>query len=237
MKKSPVLFVLLPLFLFISCNKDEGIGGSSSLEGHVYEIRHWDKDYSHVIDTIAAVDARIQLIYGGNSSDFYGDDIRTDGKGLYRFNYLRSGNYVVSALSEQSNGLMKSVFEDVYVDGKRTTAEHIYTHSVVKKGLASIKGSVTAHYYDKKMKVDEGPAIEKRVFISLHGAETYFDDVRVSDQGIFLFTGVPPGKYDIWTTTEDPDTEKLSPIKQTVEVKEKDKTYETADTFIVVITV
>lgn len=231
------VFLFITAFLFVSCNTDEGLGGSSSIEGYVYQVRHWEKDYSHIIDTIPAADTRVQLIFGGNSSDFYGDDIRTDGEGLYRFNYLRNGNYVVSSLSEQTNGEMESVFMDVKVDKKQTRADTIYVHSIVKKGFASIKGSVIAHYYDKGKKVDEGAAIEKRIFINKVGADTYFDDVRVGAQGYFVFTGVPPGQYEIWTTTEDPNTEKLSVVKQIIEVKEKSGLYELEESFVVIITV
>lgn len=233
---SALLFFATLLFLF-SCNKDEGLGGSSSIEGYVYQVRHWDKDYSYILDTIAAVDTRVQLTFGSNTEKFYGEDTRTNGKGLYRFDYLREGNYIVTSYSEDSDGQLSSIYREAKVNGKMTRADTIYVHSVIKKGLASIKGYVTAHYYDKGRKVAEGPGTEKRVFINNYGSDTYFDDVRVSDQGVFIFTGIMPGKYEIWVTTEDPTTEKISAVKQIIEVKDKEGVYEFSEEFIVIITV
>ena len=229
--------LLLATLLLFSCNKDEGFGGSSSVEGYVYQIRHWDKDYSYVLDTIPAVDVRVQLTFGNNPGKYFGDDIRTDGRGMYRFDYLQDGNYLVSSFSEQADGQLGSVHKEVRVNKRIARADTLFIHSVMKKGLASIKGHVTAHYYDKGRKVDQGPATEKRVFINVFGADTFFDDVRVSDKGVFVFTGILPGKYEVWVTTEDPDTEKISAVKKIIEVKDKEGVFELEEEFIVIITV
>lgn len=231
------LLLSATLLFLCSCNKDEGIGGSSAVEGYVYQIRHWEKDYNYILDTVAAVDVRVQLTYGNNSEDFYGDDTRTDGKGMYRFNYLREGNYLVASYTEGADGLLESTYKSIKIKGKTSKAEDLYIHTTIKKGLASIKGSVRAYYYDKGDIVAQGPAVEKRVFISKYGSDTSFDDVRVSDQGYFIFTGIPPGKYDVWVTTEDPITEKLTVVKQTIEVVKKEGVYELGEEFIIKIAV
>jgi hypothetical protein len=237
MKKIFEILLFAVLLLMLSCNKDEGPGGSSSVEGYVYQIRHWDVDYSYILDTIPAVDVRVQLTYGDNYEDFYGDDTRTDGKGLYGFDYLREGNYLVSSYTELLDGQLQSVYASAKVKGKTTKADTLFIRTIVKKGFATIKGNVTAHYYDKNVKVAEGPAMEKRVFINVYGAETFFDDVRVGDQGVFAFSEILPGKYEVWVTTEDPITEKLSVVKQVIEVTGKEGVYELGETFVVKVSV
>jgi hypothetical protein len=233
--QSYFLLICAAILFFTSCNKDEGVGGSSSLEGYVYQIRHWSENTNVIVDTIPAIDVRVKLTFGDDPYKFYGKDLRTDGNGLYRFDFLREGKYLVSAYSELIDGQEVRAFKTAQVKGALSKTDTIFVKSIVKRGFASIKGTVIADYYSGGRKVEEGPAMEKRVFINEFGADTHFDDVRTSDQGIFVFSNVLPGKYEIWTTTEDPRTGKLSPVKQVIEVIEREGVYVLKQEFRVII--
>lgn len=231
---SSIIFFLCLLF-FSSCNTDEGIGGTKSLEGYVYNVIHRDDNFSFTKDTIPAVKKDVYIIYG--TDDYYGDDAETDKDGRYRFDYLRSGTYVVYAYSEYADSHKEAVAQTVKVGSKLNLAPDIYIHTGKAYGTSMIKGSVHVRYFDNGRKVDEGPGVETRVYIKHHGEETHFDDVRAGDQGIFIFQKLLPGKYDVYTITEDPDTEKLDTVIQTIEITETGIIYELPKEFSIIITV
>ncbi len=54
-------FISLLLLLSFSCNTDEGIGGSSSIEGYVYNVIHLNDDYSFRTDTFPAAGEKIYI--------------------------------------------------------------------------------------------------------------------------------------------------------------------------------
>ena len=238
MKIYSYFIFLISLFLLTSCNKDEGFGGSSSLEGYVYNIRHLDDNFSFKTDTFPALDQRVYLSYG--KAD---EDIRTNYEGKYRFEFLRSGNYTVYAHSEFPDGRLEPVFADVKVGGSLTKADTIFIHTGKANGTAMIKGSVMIRYYNKGSLVtingeSSFPAVETRIFLKYLGDETYYDDVRVGDKGIFIFQKVQPGlDYEIYVSTEIPgDKYKniLFPEAQTIQLpNEPYKTYELGEVFFI----
>lgn len=237
MKYTQFLFICLFSFLllFTSCNKGEGLGGSSSLEGYIYNVVHRDDNFSFTKDTIPAVKEDVFIIFG--TDDYFGDDIETDKDGRYRFDYLRSGTYVVYAYSSFADSHKEAVYQEVKVGGGLNKAPDIYIQTGKAHGTSMIKGSVYARYFDKGKKVDEGAGVGVRVYIKHHGEETHFDDVRAGDKGVFVFQKLLPGKYEIYTVTEDPDTEKLDAVIQTIEITETGKIYELPEEFSIIITV
>jgi hypothetical protein len=81
------LFIIALLF---SCNKDEGLGGSSAIVGNVYNVIHRDDNFAFTQDTIPAMKEDVYLVFG--NKDYFGDVVETDQHGMYRFDYLRKGN-------------------------------------------------------------------------------------------------------------------------------------------------
>lgn len=215
-------FLLLFSFVLIhsSCNKDEGFGGSSTLEGYVYNIRHSDDNFSFQIDTFPALDQRVYIQYKEGI-----DDVRTDFEGKYRFNYLRSGNYLVYAHSELANGSSEAVIKDVKVSGSTTKADTIFIHTGKAYGTSMIKGSVYATYWHNGKYQGQGPALGERVYIKYAGEDAYFDDIRISNNGVFIFQKLTPGIYEIHVITTDKDTRVPETIIETVEITETGKIY------------
>ncbi|MDR2621874.1 MAG: hypothetical protein LBC48_04745 [Dysgonamonadaceae bacterium] len=231
MKYSLPLF--LGLFLLSACNQDEGLGGSSSLEGYVYQIEHSDDNFSFQTDTFPAVKKDVYLIFGDNATDYFGDDVETDNHGLYRFDYLRKGNYIVYSYSEYPDGRKAAISQNVKVGGGANKADTLFIHTGKSYGTSMIKGCVYALFYDKTTKIDEGWAIDTDVYINRAGEEMFFDRIRVGDQGIFIFQKILPGKYEIWVTSEDPETRKLTPVKKEIEVTKPETLYEFPERFTI----
>ena len=194
--------------LCVSCNKDEGLGGSSSIQGLVYKVVHQHDNYSLTADTILAVGERVYIVYGSDpDAPVATRDVRTNKIGLYNFEYLRKGNYVVYALSsypQELNGREEAVWQRVSVGDGVTNARPIYIHTGRGFGLSMIRGKVMAQYYDRGFLFgDPIPAVGTRVYLK-RGGEIYLYDegVRVSNDGYFIFNRVPPGEYEVYTTTQ-----------------------------------
>lgn len=223
------LFFFIPLLLFSSCNKDEGLGGSSSVEGYVYNIVHRDDNFSFATDTIPAVKEDVYLIFGGHD-DYFGDDVETDKDGLYRFDYLRKGNYMVYAYSHFADGRREAISKVINVGGGTNRVDTIFIHTGKAYGTAMIKGIVYARYYHNGNYRDEGWGNGMRAYIRHNGEDAFFDDVRVAN-GVFIFQKLLPGDYEIAVETEDKDTEKVDLIIKSITITETGKIYEIAETF------
>ena len=105
-----IFFVCLVAIGFSACEKDAGEGGTSVIEGQVYEIYTSEivvdeldslgiSDTTYIsIDTLyykpdAGKD--VFIIYGDDKGEVYDDKFETDYNGRYRFEYLRKGNYTI----------------------------------------------------------------------------------------------------------------------------------------------
>jgi hypothetical protein len=97
-KYSLVSFVMIGMLL-LSCKKEEGIGGTSSITGKVV-VRQYNSNFSSLIEQYYATDEDVFIIYGDDP--VYGDKVTTSFDGTYRFDYLRDGNYTIFAYSKDS---------------------------------------------------------------------------------------------------------------------------------------
>jgi Membrane carboxypeptidase (penicillin-binding protein) len=238
-----LVYSFLLLFLVSSCNKGEGIGGTSSVEGYVYSIRHHEDDSRFPIDTVPASKEDVFIIFGDD--DYFGDDIETDESGFYKFDYLRKGNYTVFAYSSFDDGSQKAVYSSVKVSGKVNKADTLFIHTGKANGTGMVRGMVYVRYYnkDRLVKIDGEelfPAIGHRVYIKLEGQDIIADDVRTDNNGVFVFQRLKPGRYEIFTDTEKPGDDYknvLFPSKpQFIEVKaEPQIIYDLPETFEIVI--
>jgi hypothetical protein len=224
--------------MFASCNKDEGLGGASSLEGFVYKVIHQDDNFSFHKDTFPAVREDVYLIFGDRENDFYGDDVKTDGNGLYRFDYLRKGNYIVYAYSEFADGHKVSETKNVTVGRGLNRADTIFIHGGDAYGTAMIQGAIHATYYHNGSYRDQGPGVGVRVYISHAGEIASFDDIRAGEEGVFIFQKLLPGEYVVSVETEDPDTEKVTLVSSgIIRIEETGKIYILPETFRVYVSV
>ncbi len=229
-------FLSIVLIALTSCNRNEGLGGSSSLQGYVYNIVHYDDNFSFRKDTFPAAKEDVFLIFGSGSEDYFGEDIETDNNGFYRFNFLRNGNYTVYSFSELANKQKIASYVKAKVDGKNSVADTIFINTGSAYGTSIVSGKVEAVYYHNGEYRDHGPGTGMRAYIRHKGENAYFDDVRVAD-GVFYFQKLMPGEYEIAVETEDMFTEAVSLVIKPIEVKEPGIIYEIPEAFRVHVSV
>ena len=93
---------------FISCKKDPGPGGTSTIQGRVH-AQHVTQ--GGVIDTsYYDEDDRVYIVYG-TSGDAEDDDTRSSFDGSYKFQCLQKGTYRIWVYSKDTTGLYNFTFD------------------------------------------------------------------------------------------------------------------------------
>lgn len=94
------IFLLLtaPIFL-LSCEKDPGQGGNSTLYGKVL-VKEYNSTFTVLEETYYAPGIWVYLVYGDDRD--YSERVQTGPGGVWEFKYLRPGSYKVYALSKDS---------------------------------------------------------------------------------------------------------------------------------------
>jgi len=86
-------------FTTLSCEKQEGIGGTSAITGKVL-VRQYNSNFTTLMEQYYAPDENVFIIYGDDP--VYGDKTSTNFDGTYRFEYLREGKYTIYTYSKDS---------------------------------------------------------------------------------------------------------------------------------------
>ena len=114
--------ILIPFLAFVmatACEKEEGVGGTSTITGKVM-VREYNGNFTYMIGEYYAGDQDVYLIYGNDS--VYSDKFTTSYDGTYRFEYLREGTYRVFAYSLDSAAYpldkVTEVMKEVTITGK-----------------------------------------------------------------------------------------------------------------------
>jgi hypothetical protein len=100
MKRYQAVFGILVLCLsLISCSKEAGDGGNSTIYG---KVTAWDynAEFTNLKGIYPAADEEVFIIYGDDFS--YSERIRTNYEGIYEFKYLRPGDYTIYVYSKDS---------------------------------------------------------------------------------------------------------------------------------------
>lgn len=91
--------------MFWSCQKEAGVGGTSTIIGKIktYELSHFDVPGSNQrVDTLRSylhADEEVYIIYG-EEDNFYDDSYETSFDGSFRFDNLRKGTYTLFIYSD-----------------------------------------------------------------------------------------------------------------------------------------
>lgn len=118
MKKNLILLSLIS-FMIVSCSKEEGEGGRSSITGKVHMTDNSGLNQGEY----DVPDYDVFIIYG-DEDDIYDNDTKTNFDGTFEFKNLRKGNYRIFAyttdVSEASG--VKPVFKSAEL-GKNETVD------------------------------------------------------------------------------------------------------------------
>ena len=91
-KKLLLALGLLGFVLIISCTKEAGYGGLSSIQGKVYTK---DITPNSQIVQDSGYTANIKVFISADESSQVLDEVRTDLDGSFKFDKLRKGNYTI----------------------------------------------------------------------------------------------------------------------------------------------
>ena len=120
---SAFLVILLSGFL-LSCSKEAGDGGNSTIYGKII-AHNYNAEFTNLKGIYPAADEDVYIIYGEDRS--YSERVRSNYEGIYEFKYLRPGDYTIYAYSKDSTLTMASemyaVIRKVKIDDNRQTVE------------------------------------------------------------------------------------------------------------------
>lgn len=121
MKYLSIIFLLL-LILLSSCEKTEGPGGNSIIQGKVY-VLDYNMELTTKLGEYYGADIEVFLIYGNDL--IYSEDFKTNYEGSYHFINLRPGNYTVFAYSEDTTKISEDdtfpVFKEIEISKNKET--------------------------------------------------------------------------------------------------------------------
>ena len=97
------LSILIGMLVFVSCKKDPGSGGNSSINGYTHLTIVNKSNLDDTLTTLAGTNEDVFIIYGDEIS--YGEKANTGYDGKFEFKFLRKGKYKVYVYSESYNFL------------------------------------------------------------------------------------------------------------------------------------
>ena len=111
MKTHQLIWIFATLLAFVSCKKEAGDGGNSSIKGKITrELRVVLNNPGTAVGSFPASDEDVYIIYGDHVSP--DDRVQTNYDGEYEFLYLRPGKYKVYAFSKDTNAVAVPWDED-----------------------------------------------------------------------------------------------------------------------------
>ena len=125
MNKIPgALLVFLMCIAAVSCSKDAGEGGNSTIYGKVIAY-NYNAEFTHLKGVYPAPDEDVFIIYGSDRS--FSQRIRTNYNGVYEFKYLRPGDYTIYVYSKDSTLTLPQeiypVIREVTIDKNKQSVE------------------------------------------------------------------------------------------------------------------
>lgn len=118
-----MLLLLAVPMMMISCKKEPGTGGKSTIYGKVL-VKDYNSTFTVLQETYYGPEIWVYLIYGDDRD--YGDRIQTSYDGTWEFKYLRAGTYKVYVLSKDSTlqtSAMVPVIREVVIPNKKQEIE------------------------------------------------------------------------------------------------------------------
>lgn len=120
--------ICLLSMLLISCSKQAGEGGTSTIKGKI-KAKQTDV-FGNVFEYYLGKED-VFIIYG--EADFYGNDVKTNYDGTYEFSYLKKGKYTIYAYSDCDTCLGYKREELKTVDITQNKSENIVEDLVIIK--------------------------------------------------------------------------------------------------------
>mgnify|MGYP003685484907 CR=1 FL=1 len=113
------------LLTLVSCKKEEGTGGSSTISGTI-EVTSFNEFSGVEIENYNAKGKRVYILYGDD--EIQSDDTRTNYDGKFEFPFLKKGDYKIYVFSDCScPGGEEAIFKSVTISDNNQT---VYTGDI-----------------------------------------------------------------------------------------------------------
>ena len=101
MKLQTIIWIFASILTIVSCKKEAGEGGNSSIRGKVnLELRYVLENWKNIYGTFPAIDEDVYIVYGNHVSP--DDRVQTNYNGEFEFLYLRPGKYKIYVVSKDT---------------------------------------------------------------------------------------------------------------------------------------
>ena len=101
MKLQTIIWIFASILTIVSCKKEAGDGGNSSIRGKVnLELRYVLENWKNIYGTFPAIDEDVYIVYGNHVSP--DDRVQTNYNGEFEFLYLRPGKYKIYVVSKDT---------------------------------------------------------------------------------------------------------------------------------------
>ena len=113
MKNDSIILCFALCFAIVSCKKDAGEGGTSTITGKILK-RDYNGTFPFFYEEFPAVEQDIYIIYG-DEDNTYDNRTRCSYDGSFQFDYLRNGNYKVFVYSYDTLSLPGDINTDTVI--------------------------------------------------------------------------------------------------------------------------
>jgi hypothetical protein len=208
------LIAYLILISLLSCEREEGFGGSGSIYGKIIE-EAYNMDQSLLLWESEAADHNVYIIFGDQAN--VGDEVETSYEGIFSFNYLTPGDYEVYYYSEdtaRASSHEQTAFSVTtsLLNNQDLDLGTLYTYRFMEfdEGGATIMGRVmTINYHitaippltESDIK-DIVPAQDLEVYLKYGDKAGYDERIRTDYNGYYRFADLIKGGYRIYVYSQ-----------------------------------
>jgi hypothetical protein len=242
--KPLLLFVILSITIFLSCNKEPGPGGRAMVKGKLYSGNYHSPEVEIDSKDVEA-DERVYIVYGDREDGAFDDDVRTSHDGSFEFKYLRKGTYKIFAYGKDpelpSSSSKTPVIRTFEITDSKEAVE-INDLKIFKEadkgGTSSIRGKVFVQDYNGTFTQLRGEFYsgDEVVYIRYGRDVTYNDRIRTANDGSYEFKNLRKGRYQVYAFSKDKTQQSPSgqiTVLMDVEITERNQVIELPDLVIV----
>ncbi len=195
--------IFLFTFLFSSCKKQEGQGGSSIITGVLSTELY--NTAGTLTGSYPKANEDVFIIYGDGKSG-YSDKTTTSYDGSFKFDYLEVGKYSVyfyeDCATTADGKAVKIIPAEITKKKSTTDLGTITVKKIENTGTSSITGNIhVLNYNTLGVFVNEGPGPDIDVYL-IYGTNAipsaYTDKVTSNFDGSFTFPDLGKGEYTVY---------------------------------------
>ncbi len=253
MKKS--LMTLFVVAALLSCNKEPGSGGNSSITGKLNGMVTNSEDPEYEVTTVivpiqtgetAIDDGDFWVINAAGGNQYYvwydntNNPLSTDPMIPGRIGIDVEFNFSQSSATIASNTALR--FQQIAAADFTVTVDNdILTITNTEFGQVADADNMNSPFAIDVQNQGaggssggtEGPIVEERVYLIYGGEDFYSEDVRTDDQGRYQFRGLRKGNYTIYSFSKNASSGILERVEVEAEITKNKTVVEAPELYVI----